>query len=377
MTARPKRSRKLARPPALALIRFAGLGLLLWLTASEVSPGAHGAHLAAWLLVAAIVPAWLHWTVAPEAGSVARVATFCWLGAAGGVLATYAPAALAVVGSAALGAAASFDFAVALPVSAVGPAALALVWLAGWRPPAQAVGVIAASLAGLVVGAGRRDTAERARQRIRIEVEHERAELERARAHVLAERNRLAREVHDVLAHTLGALSVQLEALDARFGDGAADAGLRAGLRQTKSLAADGLADVRRAVRALREDALPLPAQLEKLCGLRGAGLSVSGCARDLSPEASLALYRVAQESLTNAAKHAPGATVDVRLGYEQAEVTLAVENGRGAQAPGGLARSGAGYGLDGIRERVRLLGGDLAAGPGGDGWRVEARVPA
>jgi signal transduction histidine kinase len=75
--------------------------------------------------------------------------------------------------------------------------------------------------------------------------------------------------------------------------------------------------------------------------------------------------------------KHAPGAQVDVRLGYEPAAVSLQVENGAGTGQPGPLAATGAGYGLDGIRERIRLLGGDVSARPRGDGWRVEARLPA
>lgn len=241
---------------------------------------------------------------------------------------------------------------------------------------------VAAGLAGLVIGVGRRDSAERARQEMRVAVEHEQAELERARADVLAERNRLAREVHDVLAHTLGALSVQLEALDAQLDGRAGKPGeaieaVRAGLRRTRSLAIEGLAEARRAVQALRDDALPLQAQLEQLCELRGARLSVTGSPRDLCPEAALALYRVAQESLTNVTKHAPGAAIDLRLGYEPTAVSLEVQNGPATDPPTALAQAGGGYGLDGIRERVRLLGGDVAAGPLGSGWRVQARLPA
>ena len=78
----------------------------------------------------------------------------------------------------------------------------------------------------------------------------------------------------------------------------------------------------------------------------------------------TVALYRVAQESLTNVAKHAPGAAVWVRLEFTSGMVALRVANGRGPTGPGPLSSSGAGYGLDGIRERVRLLSGEVLAGP-------------
>jgi DNA-binding NarL/FixJ family response regulator len=168
-------------------------------------------------------------------------------------------------------------------------------------------------------------------------MEHERAEVEHERAAVLAERNRLAREVHDVLAHTLGALSIQLEALDAQL-DALPEVPrtLSEGVQRTKSLAADGLVEARRAVRALRDDAPPLVDQVVRLCELRGAQLVVLG-----GPS------------------------------FEEATVSLAVENGAGEHPLGELAGSGDGYGIDGIRERVRLLGGEVAAGPVGQGWRA------
>ena len=320
----------------------------------------------------------------PAGPGRAQLVTFAWIGALGGVLSVFAHLGLAFVGAAALGAAAAFELPVALGLSAVGPAALGIAALADGSSATLVLGGLAASLAGLVLGVGRRQTAERTEQALRVaverqraEVEHMRAEIEHERAGVLSERNRLAREVHDVLAHTLGALSVQLEALDAQLDavPGAPGA-LREPVRRTKSLAADGLVEARRAVRALRDDAPPLIDQLVKLCEARGADLAVSGEVRPLAPEATLALYRAAQEGLTNAAKHAPGAPVALRLDFGAATVSLAVENGAGEQPLGELSHSGGGYGIDGIRERVRLLGGEVAAGPAGDGWRVEARLP-
>ncbi len=217
-----------------------------------------------------------------------------------------------------------------------------------------------------------------ATQALRVSIEHERAELAAARADVLAERNRLAREVHDVLAHTLGALSVQLEALSARAQTeaSAATPDLRRGLAHAKALASDGLGEARRAVAALRDDAVALDVQVQTLCAATGSALEVLGSPVPLAPETTLALYRVAQESLTNAAKHAPEAPTGVRLEFGADAVTLTVDNGPAPLGPGPLSDSGGGFGLDGIRERVRLLGGEVSAGPDGGGWRVAARVP-
>jgi len=114
------------------------------------------------------------------------------------------------------------------------------------------------------------------------------------------------------------------------------------------------------------------------LCSNDRASLEVSGSRRALSAEVTVALYRVAQEALTNATKHAPGAKVSVRLDFGDECVTLSVANEPGSEPPGALSASGAGYGLDGIRERVRLLKGEVLAGPTDEGgWLVEARLPA
>jgi signal transduction histidine kinase len=91
----------------------------------------------------------------------------------------------------------------------------------------------------------------------------------------------------------------------------------------------------------------------------------------------SLALYRIAQESLTNAAKHAPGATGTVELAFIPGAIRLTVTNGPSTDGPSGLATDGGGYGLQGMRERVLLLGGELEAGPTAHGWLVRAKLPA
>ncbi|MFG2043270.1 sensor histidine kinase [Dactylosporangium sp. NPDC048998] len=203
---------------------------------------------------------------------------------------------------------------------------------------------------------------------------------EQSRAAALAERARLAREIHDVLAHSLSALSVQLETAAALLErDRTADAAVivdRAG-----RLARDGLTETRRAVSALRGDPVPLPELVGELAaGYRAdldapATFAVEGEPREVSPEAGLALFRGAQEALTNVRKHAPGSAVAVRLEYLPEAVRLTVRN----RGPAGPPASGlsSGYGLTGLRERAELSGGTVEAGPCDDGWLVDVKMPA
>lgn len=380
MATEPERLTAISRPATLVVARVAALGLLSWGVYSEVAGDTTAARVAAGVLGLALVPALLAWSPAGSEGSgrLRSLVGLAWLGLAGGALAGLAPLALVLVGMAAMGASAGLELPVAIGMSLLGPAALLVAVELNGNSPDLIVGGLAAALAGLVLGIGRRQSYERTRQAVRVAVEHDRAEVERERAVVLAERNRLAREVHDVLAHTLGALSVQLEALDAQLsGVPAVPDVLREGVRNTRALASEGLDEARRAVHALRDDAVPLEEQLRRACRQPGVELSTSGDPRRLGPEVTFAVFRVAREALTNAAKHAPGADVFVRLDYGPGTVTLSVCNGAPRRPVGELARSGAGCGLVGIGERVRLLGGEVTAGPPGDGWLVRASVPA
>lgn len=366
-----------SQPALLVWARLGALGLLLWGIATEVPPGAAGVHLATWVLCGSLVPAWLGWSTSLARFTWVALVSYGWMAVAGGAVAAMAPLGLVFVASAGLGAASRMDLLPASALAAGGPAAAAIAGVWVGRPSGWVLSAAAAGLAGVLVGVSRRQATVRAEQAVLVRVEHERAEVERGRAEVLAERNRLAREMHDVLAHTLGALAVKLEALDAQISaHGDVPAELHHELRQTRSLAVDGLAEARRAVQALRDDALPLRAQLAKLCELRSAALVVSGDERALPAETTLALYRVAQEALTNAAKHAPGAPVAVELRFDPCGVALGVANGVAGHRPGELAATGGGFGLEGIRERLRLLGGSVAAGARDDRWVVEAQVP-
>jgi signal transduction histidine kinase len=192
-------------------------------------------------------------------------------------------------------------------------------------------------------------------------------------AALAAERNQLGRELHDVLAHTLGALSVQLGALDALAeGDHAPDE-LRGQIERIHKLVDEGLDEAHLAVRALRERPRPLADELARLCRQHGAAFTVQGTPRPMSAEAHLALYRVGQEALTNAARHAPGTPVTVEADFSSVAATLTVRN-PASERP---ARTGnGGYGLSGMRERVLLAGGQCHAGPAGHGWQVTASIP-
>jgi signal transduction histidine kinase len=225
----------------------------------------------------------------------------------------------------------------------------------------------------------------RARNEGRIEAAELRGELAAERA-VVEERLRIARELHDVVAHSMSLIAVQagVGAHVLRTNPAAAERALEV-IAQTSR---DALDQTRSVVGLLRtgEDAQPsMPglASLQALLdGVRGSGgsvdLQVVGEARELPPVVDLAAYRVVQESLTNAVKHAKGCAVTVRLGYAAEELTVDVSNACGPSAPRPTAQPGpAGFGLVGLRERARALGGRLDAGPTAHGgFRVAARLP-
>jgi signal transduction histidine kinase len=219
-----------------------------------------------------------------------------------------------------------------------------------------------------------------------LAAESERAEDERARRAVLEERTRIARELHDVVAHHMSLVAVRAETAPYRLADLPESA--RAEFGSLSEVAREALAEMRRLLGVLRHDQpadlAPQP-ELGHLASLidtaRQAGLSV-----DLSVPAALehvpsgvgvCAYRIVQESLSNASQHAPGAAVTVSVGHGQGAVTLRVANGPGAAAGPPVTEHGPGHGLTGMRERVALLGGSLSAGPSPDGgFVVSAMLP-
>jgi signal transduction histidine kinase len=209
---------------------------------------------------------------------------------------------------------------------------------------------------------------------------------EQAKVAALDERARIAREIHDVLAHSLGALGLQIQAAQAVLTRQHDEVQAVELLGQARRLAADGLNETRRAVHALRGETRPLPDGLAELSAdhqrRHGARVTfeVSGEPRPLPPDAALALTRTTQEALVNAAKHAPHQPVGIRLDYAGAHTSLAVTNHLGEDALGGhgpgLATVNGGYGLAGMRERLLLVKGTLSAGQNGSDWVVMAKVP-
>jgi len=215
-----------------------------------------------------------------------------------------------------------------------------------------------------------------------------------AEAVALTERTRLAREIHDILAHSLSGLVLALDtaellARQSQDGQDAAGPGtvasMLAQVTRAQRIAREGLADTRRAISALRGDELPGPALLDQLArttseatGVR-TGLTVHGEQRPLSPEIGLALYRTAQEALINTAKYAGrGGHADVGITYGADDVELTIQDTRASGAmpavPAGLTFGG--YGLTGMRERAELLGGRLTAEPTERGFRVVLWLP-
>lgn len=237
---------------------------------------------------------------------------------------------------------------------------------------------------GLLLGRLVRDFRLRAAQSAALLANAEQLRTEHSRAATLDERNRIAREIHDVLAHSLGALGVQLQAVEAvltekRDIDRAVDL-----VGQARRMATDGLNETRRALQALRADTPPLPEALGQLAAghqrhyRAPVNFEVIGTPRPLSPDASLALTRTAQESLVNTAKHAPHQPIDVRLHYQPSRTILTIVSPFSNRGGGhsNVETANGGYGLAGMRERLLLIDGSLQAGPADGTWAVTAEVP-
>ncbi|MEU1147732.1 sensor histidine kinase [Streptomyces sp. NPDC005863] len=262
-----------------------------------------------------------------------------------------------------------------LPLIAAGPCVLAA--MTGYATYNNDSWLITALTGiGLVLaGYTLRLDAEARGSALRLLTQERAARAAEAESAALAERARIAREIHDVLAHSLSAQLVHLEAARLLIESDATKDQILDRVVAARSMAREGLAETRQALSALRGEMTPVEDFLRELVTTDRASVTVTGDRRALPAEASQAVRRVAQEALTNVRKHAPGAKIQVCLRYGEGEVRLDVRDS-GGRSPGELAASGAGYGLLGMRERAELLGGSLEAGPGEEGFVVTLRVP-
>ncbi|HVE24583.1 MAG TPA: sensor histidine kinase [Sporichthya sp.] len=219
--------------------------------------------------------------------------------------------------------------------------------------------------------------------RFKRRVDHvARAAAEKAEDDLAAERARIARELHDIVGHGMSVMIIQADA--ARECLGPENEQTRAALAAIEATGRDSLREMRRLLGLLRDEdgakaALAPPPGLadlpELLASVRGAGLpvelTVEGVPGSVSKGTDLAAYRVIQEALTNTLRHAGPARARVRLEYGRRDLELVIsDDGHPNGAPG------AGRGLVGMRERVRLYGGTFSAGRQGEGWVVTATLP-
>ncbi|TMR91735.1 sensor histidine kinase [Nonomuraea basaltis] len=208
--------------------------------------------------------------------------------------------------------------------------------------------------------------------------QQQRAVDEETRRQASEERLTMAQELHDVLAHNISLIHVQASTALHLIDDNPEQA--RTALATIKTASKEVLGEMRSVLNVLREGAPRSPtAGLDRIDELiERSGLKVTlKCvgSRPLPPQMERAAYRIVQESLTNATRHAPGAAVDVRLEYGAHEFVIRVTD-TGATTPPVLSESGSGNGIPGMRERATALGGTLVAGPSGAGFQVEVRLP-
>jgi signal transduction histidine kinase len=215
-----------------------------------------------------------------------------------------------------------------------------------------------------------------------VELESTRERLAAQAVHL--ERRRIAAELHDLVGHSLGVLLLHVTGARRRIGDD--PAGAAEALRRAESIGRAGLAEIRRSVAALRDEAgtslapamtaADVPALVAATAAAGcAATLQAAGSLAEVEPITGLAVYRIVQESLANATRHAPGAVVQVSVAVRAAEVDVTVTDTGGAARPRTPGATG-GVGLVGMRERVEALGGTLTAGPAGAGWQVHAALP-
>jgi signal transduction histidine kinase len=252
------------------------------------------------------------------------------------------------------------------------------------------IAVISHSWVGLMAGIGAWALADRSIEHAAFQSERDRAlsllaQVEASRdaqsaAAAAEERNRIAGEMHDVLAHSLAGLSMQLQAARAVAAREGAPASVTGPIDRAAELARDGLQEARAAVGALRATRLrgldDLPGLVEDFPG--DVRLEITGQPGRVGADAGHAVYRMVQEAMTNAARYATGSAVEVKVAWSAEQLLVLVDDdGVPAQRqPSGV--TGSGTGIKTMTGRIEAAGGALSAGPDpdGPGWRVEARIP-
>ena len=385
-------------PPVIGLVRFLVLVMVLvTVPLAEPHPGqgAGGVVVAVALVLSA--GAWLVWMFAGR-DHPAVLPALIVMAAAGGVLAgvSWRSPAVAVGCVVAATAGLRLETEASLAITAETIAAFLIAGIAAGAPSGTLAGYPAAFLGLWAFGLTRRAYVLRAEQAEEALEQARRAHNAETQAAALAERARIAREIHDVLAHSLGAVSVNLQAAEGLLSSLPPDRPELAKaiecVERAGAFTREGLAEARRAILALRDTADSGPsAPVRSLAGqLRAltdeyradgdapADFSVTGEPRPVGAEAALTAFRTAQEALTNARKHAPGQPVSVTLRFDPEVMTVHVVNPLPPEgAAGPLAHSGAGYGLTGLRERAALIGGTLITGPADGQWSVCLTIPA
>ncbi|MEV6116942.1 histidine kinase [Streptomyces sp. NPDC052109] len=352
-------------------VRVLVLALLLWSAFSQRHVGIWSGFAAASGVLLAALVSWAFFRTTYQhrlMPSLALIAVLLGIAVAAEATGFRAPALVLWCGCG-ISALERLPLGAAVPVASVGLASYSAFNNDVWLTTAATVAGMA--LAGYVL----RLDAEARGSAQRLLAQERAARAAEAESAALAERARIAREIHDVLAHSLSAQLVHLEAARLLIENGADRERILERVVAARGMARDGLAETRQALSALRGELTPLEDFLSELVSeADGAEITVTGERRPLPAEASQAVRRVAQEALTNVRKHAHGAKVQLRLGYSAHEVTLDVRDSGGR--PGELTGSGGGYGLLGMRERAELLGGSLDAGPDEEGFVVTLKVP-
>lgn len=250
-----------------------------------------------------------------------------------------------------------------------------------WTSPELATFILLSAAAALAGDVNR----IRHEAHLRVLEEERQTAQERARRETLEERSRIARELHDVVAHHMSVIAVQASTATYRLDD--LPPGARRELESIAGSARESLTEMRRLLGVLRADEAaaertPQPglATLEQLVdATERAGIPVEYSVRampaELPPSIDLTAYRIVQEALSNVVRHAPGAGACVEIAGEPQRLVVRVTNTAPTEPP--EEQPGAGHGLMGMSERVEVLGGEITAGPlAGGGFQVDAAIP-